>query len=586
MINVHQEELITKLVGVYKGSCVGAVGDQRLRIGIIVDSNIVSSDIYDFVDWTTSRKSIELALIINQDLKSDKFYSKFLKTFRKYRIKSFLSRFFSFTLRKLEFLIFKYINKYIIRDSVIESYFTTKNLSQFNIKQLQLSPIISSSGFVHRFRHNQINKVKEENLDILIRFGTGILKGEILNCTPFGVISFHHGDHEINRGGPAGFWEIVNHQSKTCFIIQQLTEELDGGNVLFRGAFSTKPFFIQNQAYLYKKSYFYLKTLVIKLSVDRSLKIILDQKPYSFPLYKNPTFLEYISYLKYISTFIFIKLYFRLISRPWLWQIAYLKNNWKNSVLWKGNIVSAPKNHYFADPFLLTHKENTYCFVEDYDMILKKGKISVGLIYENEWRYLGCALEEEFHLSFPYVFEINGSIYMIPETSKDRSIRLYECQDFPLKWKIKSILMTNVEASDTVVFQKDNLWWLLTSIDPVCSGDCSSELFLFYSDNLFSNDWHSHPHNPVIINPDTGRNGGILRDEFGNIYRVAQKYGFNMYGESFSIYKITELTTDNYEEVLVGPVTANYFRSISGTHHMHSNGDYTVYDFVARQPLK
>ena len=49
-----------------------------------------------------------------------------------------------------------------------------------------------------------------------------------------GIISFHHGDNNINRGGPAGFWEVFNEEPSTGFIIQRLTEELDGGDVIFK----------------------------------------------------------------------------------------------------------------------------------------------------------------------------------------------------------------------------------------------------------------------------------------------------------------------------------------------------------------
>ena len=63
---------------------------------------------------------------------------------------------------------------------------------------------------------------------------SGILKGEILKLTKFGVISFHHGDNRFYRGGPSGFWEVFNNELSSGFIIQRLNDELDGGMVLFR----------------------------------------------------------------------------------------------------------------------------------------------------------------------------------------------------------------------------------------------------------------------------------------------------------------------------------------------------------------
>ena len=48
--------------------------------------------------------------------------------------------------------------------------------------------------------------------------------------------SLHHGDNQVFRGGPAGFWETYG-INNSGFIIQQLTDKLDAGNVIFRGLF-------------------------------------------------------------------------------------------------------------------------------------------------------------------------------------------------------------------------------------------------------------------------------------------------------------------------------------------------------------
>ena len=68
------------------------------------------------------------------------------------------------------------------------------------------------------------------------------LKGEILNICRLGIISFHHGDNNFNRGGPPGFWEVFNREPSTGFIIQRLTEEIDGGDVIFKGKITTSYF--------------------------------------------------------------------------------------------------------------------------------------------------------------------------------------------------------------------------------------------------------------------------------------------------------------------------------------------------------
>ena len=106
--------------------------------------------------------------------------------------------------------------------------------------QLVISPIVSKSKYVYRFNADDIERVRSLNLDILIRCGSGILRGDILRAAKLGVISFHHADNRINRRVTAGFWEVFYKEDTTGFTIQRLSEELDGGDVLRRGRFQNE----------------------------------------------------------------------------------------------------------------------------------------------------------------------------------------------------------------------------------------------------------------------------------------------------------------------------------------------------------
>ncbi|MGB8260447.1 MAG: hypothetical protein WCE75_08855, partial [Terracidiphilus sp.] len=95
--------------------------------------------------------------------------------------------------------------------------------------------------FVHRFAEPDIERIRERNLDVLLRFGFNILHGEILTAARYGIWSYHHGDSEFYRGGPAYFWETVAGEPVTGAMLQVLTGELDAGRVLERGYFATRP---------------------------------------------------------------------------------------------------------------------------------------------------------------------------------------------------------------------------------------------------------------------------------------------------------------------------------------------------------
>ena len=71
--------------------------------------------------------------------------------------------------------------------------------------------------------------------------------------------------------------------------------------------------------------------------------------------------------------------------------------------------------------------------------------------------------------------------------------------DFPNKWELEKILITDVTAADTSIFKIDSKWWMLTNIDTSNIGDHDSELHIFSAEELLSDKWTPHPLNPVLL---------------------------------------------------------------------------------------
>ena len=82
-------------------------------------------------------------------------------------------------------------------------------------------------------------KIKLYKTDVLIRLGFRILRGKILNISKYGVWSYHHGDNNTNRGGPAGVWEVLEKNHETGVVLQILNEDLDGGFKLYESFSAT-----------------------------------------------------------------------------------------------------------------------------------------------------------------------------------------------------------------------------------------------------------------------------------------------------------------------------------------------------------
>jgi len=73
-------------------------------------------------------------------------------------------------------------------------------------------------------------------------------------------------------------------------------------------------------------------------------------------------------------------------------------------------------------------------------------------------------LEERSHLSYPFVFERDGQIWMIPESSANATVSLYRAERFPDRWVKETDLLTGITASDaTIVEHAGRLWMFATT---------------------------------------------------------------------------------------------------------------------------
>lgn len=78
-----------------------------------------------------------------------------------------------------------------------------------------------------------IKRIKEKKIDVLIRRGFEIIRGNILNATKHGVISYHHGDLRKYRGTKAPAAAFIKGEDYLIVTIQKLDDKLDGGKIIY-----------------------------------------------------------------------------------------------------------------------------------------------------------------------------------------------------------------------------------------------------------------------------------------------------------------------------------------------------------------
>lgn len=416
--------------------------------------------------------------------------------------------------------------------------------------------------------------------DYLLSLSGTPVSEELLATTKQGALLVDAGIPLTEEPGFYGFWEVFFKKTTTPFKITW--QKKDGTQeIILAGHLLTQSSYLLNQAYVSQKALHYLKTFLVNQAEGSPFSWTHLSTPAPLPTEPAPGSLGLLHYLlKRVWRTIDEKLQNRK-GEDQQWNVAFLRTPWPERNLQQGRPFPMNASQFFADPFVISHQGKDVCFVEEFDFHSGLGHISAFELKESEALPLGTVFKEPFHLSFPYVFKYQDELYMCPETSGAREIRIYKCLEFPLKWKLEKTLVRDIAAVDNMIFQQGDKWWMLTNIDPLQKNDHCTELLLFSADSPLSESWKPHPQNPLVIDPRKARNAGLLRHE-NKLFRVSQVQKFGVYGAGSQIHEITELTETLYSEKLISTQEPHFFEGIYGTHHLHGEGALTVFDFCRK----
>ena len=141
------------------------------------------------------------------------------------------------------------------------------------------------------------------------------------------------------------------------------------------------------------------------------------------------------------------------------WNVAYRLKPTGNILTDKVtpfSIISNSYKYWAADPFAFKYNNDIYIFAELYDYKLRRGVIGYSKFNGKEFGKWTPVICESYHMSYPFIFEHNGDIYMIPETAEANALILYKAVDFPSKWVKKRNIKDNVKWVDTTLFKLDD----------------------------------------------------------------------------------------------------------------------------------
>jgi hypothetical protein len=241
-----------------------------------------------------------------------------------------------------------------------------------------------------------------------------------------------------------------------------------------------------------------------------------------------------------------------------------------------------PKDRYWADPFVLEKGGRYFIFFEDLPFAAGKAHISmVEVTREGGATPPVKVLERDYHLSYPFLVEQDGELYMIPESGSNRTVEVYRCVDFPLRWRLERVLLDGVRLVDATFHRGEDRWWMFANAAAGGSRMFDDELHLFYADRLLG-EWKPHPRNPVKSDVRGARPAGQLVWRNGALLRPAQ-ICVPRYGAGISMNRVQRLTPHEYAERQVERVLPGPESGLLGIHTVNRAGELTVVDAFARR---
>ena len=265
----------------------------------------------------------------------------------------------------------------------------------------------------------------------------------------------------------------------------------------------------------------------------------------------------------------------RMMTGEQTWATAYRFDNAAPLLdTYRASFAVLPDDmrRYFADPFPCEYQGQRFIFVEEFPFATGRGCISVFAIgRDGTPARARVVLDEPHHLSFPYLFEHEGQMWMIPESADEKRVDLYRAEDFPYRWTREGSLLEGIAAYDSTLLKHDGHFWLLASLGHWQSTSWDN-LCIFHAPTL-TGPWTAHSGNPVLIDAMHSRAAGTPFWHNNELLRPVQDCT-RIYGGAVTINRILSLNDADFRQVPVGRITCN----MPGCHTYNRRGGLEVID--------
>lgn len=450
------------------------------------------------------------------------------------------------------------------------------------------SAVTKEFGYVRMIDATDDKRIADLNLDIIYNSYQAQYDKKFVSRAKYGIWHFRFGAGDYSQAVPIGYWEVMNDIPETGSALTVLLPGASDEITVYSGSTATVPYSVKNtvNTVALKSSTFLIYRLneLLKtgpdlffskykeLSTDIPNKTVLN-------LYPPPT--------NYKAAILFVRNVFRYLCGKFLnifqekrFTILSSQQQFKitGTDFTSFKPMRLPKKHFWADPFIIEKEQKIYIFFEEFSYKKGKAHISVTeLQADGSYSEPAMVLDKPYHLSYPFVFQSERCFYMIPESSSNKTVDLYKCSEFPLKWEFYENLMEGVALIDATIIFHENKWWLFATQSDHSFTSTNDQLFLYYSETLFSGNWKSHPQNPVVTIISNCRPAGKIFQLNGKLYRPAQNNASKQYGYAI---KINE---KEYKEKEVFEILPDKSNNLSAVHTINFVNGMIVIDGILKK---
>lgn len=548
-----------------------------LRIGLLIDEDNLPAWIIEMLREIINDPENKIVLVIKKKSKDQNGLRRYLHREFKY----LLYRFY----QSIDHKIFSF------SEDALKSKNISSVLSLNSIGTLEIVPVPNDKGEL--IAREDVDRIKNYNIDVLIKLGFRNLVGDIYDATKYGIWTYSMGASKLYDDSPMGFWEVMESRYDTNVNIIILNKDKNLNKLIMHSRFQTIHFSVnRNLNMLLWKAASFLPSQLRELKELGENEFFQQINRINKFSHKNtiikkgyPNNLEMLKWgLSMIISYIKIKTKNLFFFDQWilLFDFNTKSSHFDSFSLYRK--ILPPRDRFYADPFLIKKNNKYYVFFEELIFTENKGFISVLELDENgNYTKPVKVLEREYHLSYPNIFEFNDELYMIPESgTNNKTIEIYRCIEFPANWRFEKVLIDNIKAFDSTILFYDGKYWMFTYLEYFKGKSLSHGLYLFSADEPLSDNWKYHPQNPVIPDAVYSRPAGNFFTRDNKIFRPSQDCS-KRYGYGMKINQIIKLTDTEYEEVEVDSIYPEWDKKTISTHTINSVENLTVIDTEIRR---